>query len=107
MDVVEPDVAELLPKLIWHMDEPTADPAIMTAYLVCREARKHATVLLVVVRHGEKTGNHLLVGSRPGRQGSKQCHRAELRRDLFAQTDIQQKRQSSGYREQGIMAWAK
>lgn len=44
--VVEPDVAELLPRLVWHMDEPTADPAIITAYLVCREARKQATVLL-------------------------------------------------------------
>ena len=44
--VVEPDVVGLLPKLIWHMDEPTADPAIITAYLVCHEARKHATVLL-------------------------------------------------------------
>ena len=44
--VVEPDVAELLPRLIWHMDEPTADPAILTAYLVCREARRQSTVLL-------------------------------------------------------------
>jgi asparagine synthase (glutamine-hydrolysing) len=44
--VVEPDVAGLLPRLTWHMDEPTADPAIITAYLVCREARKQATVLL-------------------------------------------------------------
>ncbi len=44
--VVEPDVAELLPRLTWHMDEPTADPAIITAYLVCREARKQATVML-------------------------------------------------------------
>jgi asparagine synthase (glutamine-hydrolysing) len=44
--VVEPDVVELLPKLTWHMDEPTADPALVTAYLVCREARKEATVLL-------------------------------------------------------------
>lgn len=44
--VVEPDVVELLPKLTWHMDEPTADPAIITAYLVCREARKNASVLL-------------------------------------------------------------
>jgi len=26
------------------MDEPTADPAIITAYLICREARKQATV---------------------------------------------------------------
>ena len=44
--VVEPDVADLLPRLTWHMDEPTADPAIITAYLVCREARKQATVML-------------------------------------------------------------
>ena len=44
--VVEPDVVDLLPRLAWHMDEPTADPAIITAYLVCREARKQATVLL-------------------------------------------------------------
>ena len=43
--VVEPDVIDLLPSLTWHMDEPTADPAIITAYLVCREARKKATVL--------------------------------------------------------------
>ena len=44
--VVDPDVAALLPKLCWHMDEPTADPAILTAYLVCREASKDVTVLL-------------------------------------------------------------
>lgn len=44
--VVEPDVVSLLPNLTWHMDEPTADPALITAYLVCREARKQATVLL-------------------------------------------------------------
>jgi asparagine synthase (glutamine-hydrolysing) len=44
--VVEPDVTDLLPRLVWHMDEPAADPAIITAFLVCREARKQATVLL-------------------------------------------------------------
>jgi asparagine synthase (glutamine-hydrolysing) len=44
--VVESDVVDLLPRLVWHMDEPTADPAIITAYLVCREARKQAMVLL-------------------------------------------------------------
>jgi asparagine synthase (glutamine-hydrolysing) len=44
--VVEPDVVSLLPSLTWHMDEPTADPALITAYFVCREARKQATVLL-------------------------------------------------------------
>jgi asparagine synthase (glutamine-hydrolysing) len=44
--VVEPDVATLLPKLCWHMDEPTADPAIIASYLVCREASRDVTVLL-------------------------------------------------------------
>jgi len=44
--VVEPDITDLLPRLIWHMDEPTADPAIIAAYLVCRQARKQSTVLL-------------------------------------------------------------
>lgn len=44
--VVEPDVASLVSKLVWHMDEPIADPAIVMAYLVCREARNQVTVLL-------------------------------------------------------------
>jgi asparagine synthase (glutamine-hydrolysing) len=44
--VVDPDVTNLLPRLTWHMDEPTADPAIIAAYLVCQEAGKQATVLL-------------------------------------------------------------
>lgn len=44
--VVEPDVVQLLPKLIWHMDEPVADPACITAFLVNREARQTVTVML-------------------------------------------------------------
>lgn len=44
--VVEPDVVDLLPTLVWYMDEPVADPAIIAAYLVNREARKSVTVLL-------------------------------------------------------------
>ncbi|MCH8195200.1 MAG: asparagine synthase (glutamine-hydrolyzing) [Chloroflexi bacterium] len=44
--VVEPRVADILPRLVWHMDEPVADPAIIGAYLVAREARGSATVLL-------------------------------------------------------------
>ena len=44
--VVEPDVVDLLPKLVWHMDEPVADPAAVTAYMVCQEARRDVTVLL-------------------------------------------------------------
>jgi asparagine synthase (glutamine-hydrolysing) len=44
--VVEPDVVNLLPRLIWHMDEPTSDPAIIAAFIVCRQAREKVTVLL-------------------------------------------------------------
>ncbi len=44
--VVEPGAASLLPKLVWHMDDPVADPAIITAFLVCRAARESVTVLL-------------------------------------------------------------
>jgi asparagine synthase (glutamine-hydrolysing) len=44
--VVEPDIVDVLPRLVWHMDEPVADPAIIAAYLVNREARNTVTVLL-------------------------------------------------------------
>jgi asparagine synthase (glutamine-hydrolysing) len=44
--VLQPDVIELLPKLVYQMDEPVADPAIITSYLICREARQTLTVLL-------------------------------------------------------------
>jgi asparagine synthase (glutamine-hydrolysing) len=40
-----PDVAELLPKLIYHMDAPVIDMAI-PSYLVSRAAREELTVLL-------------------------------------------------------------
>ncbi|HEY6120736.1 MAG TPA: asparagine synthase (glutamine-hydrolyzing), partial [Pyrinomonadaceae bacterium] len=43
---LEPDVAQLLPKLVYHLDEPVADPAIIASYLVCEAARKTLTVLL-------------------------------------------------------------
>jgi asparagine synthase (glutamine-hydrolysing) len=56
--VVEPDVADLLPKLCWHMDEPTADPAIVTAFLVCREASRDVTVLMSGVGGDELFGGY-------------------------------------------------
>jgi len=44
--MLKPDVADLLPKLIYHMDEPVADPAIISSYLVSRAAKESLTVLL-------------------------------------------------------------
>lgn len=34
------------PKIMWHMDDPLADPACVPLYFVAREARKHVTVVL-------------------------------------------------------------
>jgi asparagine synthase (glutamine-hydrolysing) len=44
--ILEPEVADLLPKLVWHMDEPVADPAAISAYLICAAAREQLTVIL-------------------------------------------------------------
>lgn len=44
--VVKPDAVELLPKLIWHLDEPVADPAALPTYLLCRFASQSVPVLL-------------------------------------------------------------
>ena len=35
-----------LPKIVWHLDDPLADPAAVPLYFVAREARKHVTVVL-------------------------------------------------------------
>ncbi|MCI0490215.1 MAG: asparagine synthase (glutamine-hydrolyzing) [Blastocatellia bacterium] len=45
-EFLHPQVMELLPKLVYHMDEPVADPAVITSYLICRAARERLTVLL-------------------------------------------------------------
>lgn len=37
---------EKLPKIMWHMDDPLADPACVPLYFVSREARKHVKVVL-------------------------------------------------------------
>jgi len=44
--ILSPDVATLLPKLVYHLDEPIADPAIIASYLVSEAARKTLRVLL-------------------------------------------------------------
>ena len=43
--MLNPQVAELLPKLVYHMDEPAIDMAI-PSYLVSRAARERLTVML-------------------------------------------------------------
>lgn len=44
--IVRPNVTELLPKLLWHLDEPMADTALITTFLVAQFAREDVTVIL-------------------------------------------------------------
>ncbi len=56
--LVRPDMASLLPKLIWHMDEPVADTAFLTTYLVAEFARRDVTVILSGVGGDELFGGY-------------------------------------------------
>ncbi|MCB1623993.1 MAG: asparagine synthase (glutamine-hydrolyzing) [Pseudomonadales bacterium] len=44
--LVSPDLAVLMPKLLWHLEEPISDGAAVTTYLVSQLARKSVTVIL-------------------------------------------------------------
>ena len=44
--VIQPDVLDLLPKLIHHMDDPIGDFSIFPTYLVSKMAREYVTVIL-------------------------------------------------------------
>jgi asparagine synthase (glutamine-hydrolysing) len=38
--------AEAIPEVVWYLDDPVADPALVPLYFVAREARKHVKVVL-------------------------------------------------------------
>lgn len=40
------EYVQKLPKIIYHLDDPLADPACVPLYFVAREAKKHVTVVL-------------------------------------------------------------
>jgi len=44
--VVEPEIVDLLPKVVWHLDQPVADPAAISTLLICEAARPSLKVLL-------------------------------------------------------------
>ncbi len=44
--IVRPGIADLLPKLVWHFDEPFADHSAVPTYYVSKAAREHVTVAL-------------------------------------------------------------
>jgi asparagine synthase (glutamine-hydrolysing) len=56
--VVQPDVVALLPKLLWHMDEPLSDTAFITTFLVSEFAREDVKVILSGVGGDELFGGY-------------------------------------------------
>ncbi|MDP6459892.1 MAG: asparagine synthase (glutamine-hydrolyzing), partial [Candidatus Hydrothermarchaeota archaeon] len=44
--IVEPKAMELFPKILWHYEEPIADPALFPVYLLSEQAKKYVTVVL-------------------------------------------------------------
>lgn len=44
--VVKPDALKILPKIIWHYDEPYADPSAIPTYYVSKLTSEHVTVAL-------------------------------------------------------------
>jgi len=44
--VTAEDMMSALPKIIWHLDDPVADPALVPLYFLARAAARHVTVAL-------------------------------------------------------------
>jgi asparagine synthase (glutamine-hydrolysing) len=40
------EMMETLPKIVWHLDDPVADPALVPLYFVAKKAAEHVTVVL-------------------------------------------------------------
>ncbi len=44
---IGPQITRLLPEIVYHLDEPIADPAAITCFLICRLAKEHGTKVLL------------------------------------------------------------
>jgi asparagine synthase (glutamine-hydrolysing) len=66
---VTPDTVEVLPKLVWHLDEPFADSSLLPTYYVSKITRQKVTVAL-----SGDGGDELFAGY-TRHQGEKLSHR--------------------------------
>ncbi len=48
------DVVKLLPKMIYHLDEPDADPAVFPAYMIAKRAREEGITVLLSGTGGDE-----------------------------------------------------
>jgi asparagine synthase (glutamine-hydrolysing) len=51
---VRADLTRLLPKLVYHLDEPDADPAAILSYFIAKHAREHGTTVLLSGTGGDE-----------------------------------------------------
>ena len=52
--ILEPKIVDLLPRVIWHLEDPIADPAGITSYLICQAARQQDTKVLLSGQGGDE-----------------------------------------------------
>ena len=52
--ILSPDVVNLLPKMVYHMDEPDADPTAILTYIVSKLARDDGTTVLLSGTGGDE-----------------------------------------------------
>lgn len=45
--IIEPNILELLPKIVYHLDEPIGDPAAINTFLICEAAREKGVKVLL------------------------------------------------------------
>jgi asparagine synthase (glutamine-hydrolysing) len=44
---IKPDIVKILPKMIWHLDEPLADPAAINTFLISKAAHDAGVTVLL------------------------------------------------------------
>jgi asparagine synthase (glutamine-hydrolysing) len=52
--LLEPTIVSLLPKMVYHLDEPDADPAAFPSYLISKLAREDGTTVLLSGTGGDE-----------------------------------------------------
>ncbi len=103
--LIQPDIVDLLPKLIWHLDEPIADPAAINSFLIAKEAEKAGIKVLLSGMGADEVFS--------GYRAHLACIKAEIYKKLpksirkVVETLIQYIPESSRKRNFKYIRWAK